>query len=245
MVLFTIAGGLLPVTGLLIYNNLVFGGPFNLGYAYSELWQDQHQSGLMSLSTFQWDAVWGVLFSSYRGLFFLAPWLLASVSGFYFWSRSRSGRLEYWTSLTICLLFLLFNATSIMWWGGFAVGPRYLLPALPFFAVPAILTVLRFQKYVVFRIVFILSLSWSFLATWSLTLAGQAFPSDTIHDPFIGYAIPAWIRGDVARNFGHLLGLSGMLTLLPLLGILLVLLVGWFAWVKHSQNSFSKMPSRL
>jgi len=229
-----IFGGLLPLIGLMAYNNAVFGGPFDLGYAYSELWQDQHQAGFMSLSTFQVEAVWGVLFSSYRGLFFLSPWLLASVVGFILWSLSGVARSEFWCSLAMCVLFLIFNATSVMWWGGFAVGPRYLLPVLPFFGLPAIFTILHFQKRSWFKVVLISTLVWSLVATWGMTLAGQAFPSDTIRNPFIDYSIPAWLRGDIARNAGHLLRLSGVMSLLPLGLILSVSVWVWNYWQKHS-----------
>jgi len=239
-----ILGGMLPLVALMAYNNAVFGGPFDLGYAYSELWQDQHQAGFMSLSAFQLEAVWGVLFSSYRGLFFLAPWLLSSVVGFFLWGRSKAARPEFWCSLAICVLFLVFNATSIMWWGGFAIGPRYLLPALPFLAFPAIFTIIRFWGKRWFTAGGLLSLLWSFVVTWGMTLAGQAFPSDTIRSPFNEYSIPAWIHGDIARNLGHLLHLTGVESLLPLGLVLSLLVIAWASWQKTRSGGFgSELPS--
>ncbi len=242
--LFFFLGGILPGLGLMAYNNAVFGGPFDLGYAYSELWLDQHQSGFMSLSSFQLEALWGIFFSGYRGLFFLSPWLLTSVVGFYFWWRERIERPALWISLAISILFVVFNASSVMWWGGFAIGPRYLLPALPFLAIPVIFTLLCFRKIAWFKVLFTLSLLWSFLATWGLALAGQAFPSDAIREPFFEYAIPAWSQGDVARNFGYLLNLRGAWSLLPLSAILFMLILGWVRWSKKHSPVISSEPGR-
>src|SRR5690606_10997887 len=130
------AGGLAVAAGWMWYNTTIFGGPLELGYSRSELWTDQHHTGFMSLTLPTLDAAWGITFSAFRGLFLLAPWLLLAVPGFVLWWRERRLRAEWWLSLTIVLLIFLFNASSGMWWGGFAVGPRYLLPMLPFFVLP-------------------------------------------------------------------------------------------------------------
>jgi branched-subunit amino acid ABC-type transport system permease component len=131
-----------------------------------------------------------------------------------------------------------------MWWGGFAIGPRYLLPALPFLAIPVIFTLLCFRKIAWFKVLFTLSLLWSFLATWGLALAGQAFPSDVIREPFFEYAIPAWSQGDIARNFGYLLNLRGAWSLLPLFAILFILILGWVRWSKKHSPGISSEPGR-
>jgi hypothetical protein len=190
----------------------------------------------MSLRGLSIQALWGILFSNFRGLFILSPWLLASVAGFVIWWRRRIARPAFWISLAICGSFLVFNASSVMWWGGFAVGPRYLLPALPFLAVPTIFTLSRFEKATWFRITFALSLLWSLVATWGLALAGQAYPSDTIQNPFIDYALPAWRQGDVARNLGHLMSLTGALSLVPLGILCMLLMAGWLRWLRRGGN---------
>jgi hypothetical protein len=85
-------------------------------------------------------------------------------------------------------------------------------------------------------------LLWSFLATWGLALAGQAFPSDVIREPFFGYAIPAWSQGDIARNLGYLLNLRGAWSLLPLFAILFILIFGWVGWTKkYSRGTSSEL----
>ena len=122
--------------GWMIYNKVVFGGLFNLGYSYSELWVSQHHTGFMSLSIPTLQAAWGITFSVFRGLFLLSPIALLFLPGFIFWWRSRLYRVELFVCLASFVAMFIFNSSSIMWWGGFAVGPRYLLPGLPFLIVP-------------------------------------------------------------------------------------------------------------
>lgn len=212
---------------LAVYNTAVFGGPFNLGYEYSELWSVQHQTGFMSLTMPSLDAIWGITFSPYRGLFSLSPVLLFCLPGFYYWWKSRQFRAEFWAAVASVAAMFFFNASSAMWWGGFAVGPRYFLPALPFVIMAAAFAVQRWHSRIWFKVLFVGLSIWSVIATWGLTIAGQAFPSDQIRNPFVEYAIPNWIAGNIARNYGTVLGLNGIASLLPLVVLILIVLVGW------------------
>jgi len=212
------------------YNAIVFGSPLSLGYSYSTLWQGQHQSGFMSLSLPRWDSLWGVTFGSFRGLFFLSPVMLFAAAGFVPWWRSKNLRAVLWVALFSAVLMFAFNAASVMWWGGFAVGPRYLLPGLPFLALGLAFALRAWGRGRGFRLILGLTCAWSLVATWGLTLAGQAFPSDAIRQPLIEYAAPNWLAGNVARNLGTLVGLRGAPSLLPLGALLAICcLVGWMA----------------
>jgi 4-amino-4-deoxy-L-arabinose transferase-like glycosyltransferase len=93
-------GGLVVAAGWMWYNVTIFGGPLELGYSRSELWADQHHTGFMSLTTPTLDAVWGITFSPFRGLFLLAPWLLLALPGFVLWWRAGRQRAEWWLALS-------------------------------------------------------------------------------------------------------------------------------------------------
>jgi hypothetical protein len=216
--------GLVVGLGWMVYNNTVFGGPLELGYQYSELWVEQHGSGFMSLTSPHWEAIWGITFSPFRGLYFYSPVLLFALPGFFQWWRSRRSHGEFWVAFTCTCIVFLFNASSIMWWGGFAIGPRYMLPMLPFMALALVFGLQMASGSKTLMGLMLLMVGWSFLAIWGITLAGQAFPPDTIRNPLAEYALPAWQSDDVARNMGTILGLQGASSLIPL-GIVSILLI--------------------
>jgi len=220
-----VLAGVLVAGGWMMYNTTVFGGPLALGYSNSELWVKQHHTGFMSLTLPHWEAIWGITFSSFRGLFVLSPLLLLAVPGFILWGRSGEHRPEFWAALTSVMAILFFNSSSIMWWGGYAVGPRYLLPMLPFMALPIIFLLRKWGHQTWMRVLCGILFAWSLIATWGLTLAGQAFPTDTIRNPLVDYALPNWRVGNIARNLGMFLHLHGASSLLPLLMVAAALLI--------------------
>lgn len=223
----TLAAGLVAA-GWMGYNTAVFGGPLELGYSHSELWVQQHHTGFMSLSLPHAEAIWGITFGVFRGLFVFSPWLLLALPGFWWWYRFGEYRPEFWVALASVLTIFFFNASSIMWWGGFAIGPRYLLPALPFMALAVTFVWRVWGEQLWFKTFLVISLVWSLLATWGLTLAEQAFPSDAIRNPLLEYAWPNWLAGNIARNFGTILGFKGIWSLVPLLLVLGLIGLGWW-----------------
>ena len=123
--------------------------------------------------------------------------------------------------------FLLFNGSSAMWSGGFGVGPRYLVPCLPFLALAAGFGLARAWTRPALRPIVVLAAAWSLAAVWAETIGGQSFP-DYTPNPLFDFSLPRLASGDLARNLGMLLGLSGWASLLPLLAfaLLAVALIG-------------------
>jgi hypothetical protein len=160
----------------------------------------------------------------------LSPLLLLAVPGLALWWRSGEQRAAFWVTVYSVVAFFLFNASSAMWWGGFAVGPRYVLPALPFLALPIIFVFRDRGRQVAWKVASGLLFVWSFVATWGLTLAEQAFPpgADLNPNPLVDYAWPNWLAGNIARNTGTLLHLRGPLSLVPLFVGMAILLFAWW-----------------
>jgi hypothetical protein len=209
-------GGLLPVLLMVVYDLRAFGTPLPVGYEYSALWQNQHQTGFVSLTYPQPAALWGLTFGLYRGLFVRAPWLLLALPGYVLWWRSRQHRPLWWVALLAPLSMLLFYGSSAMWWGGFAAGPRYLVPLVPFLALASAWAAAALWRGAWGRAGLLALIGLSVVLTWGEALARQSFPLDTIANPWIGYTLPAWVEGDLARNLGMALGLRGLASLLPL-----------------------------
>lgn len=243
LIFYTVLSGGLVAAGWMLYNTLVFGGPLNLGYSHSELWTAQHDTGFMSLTLPHWDALWGMSFGLFRGLFILSPWLLLFVPGLYIWWISAQVRCAWWICVASIVAMTLFNASSVMWWGGYAIGPRYLLPAVPFMAFAAAFAFVQWQRQRWFRSLAALLFFCSALFTWGLTLADQAFPPDSLYNPLVEYALPNWQQGNIARNFGTLLGLKAEASLLPLL--LIIGIVGSCLFMLSRKNRRPNQSERL
>ena len=222
------AGAVPPILLLAGYDWLAFGTLLPVGYFHSALWTDVHQVGLVSLTYPQLDALWGITFGSHRGLFYLSPYLLLAGVGYRELWRVPNRRPECWVLALAPLSFLLFNASSAMWQGGFAVGPRYLVASLPFLGLAAGVGAARVWRLVALRPLVTLAVIWSWLAIWAETIGGQAFP-DYTPNPLPDYSLPKLLVGDIARNAGMLFGLSGWASLAPILvaGLLLAALMLW------------------
>lgn len=223
----SMAGALGPIAALVVYDLVAFGTPWPIGYAHSTLWQGQHQQGFMSVTYPKWAAIEGLLFSPFRGLIFYSPVLLLALIGIGLALRDQQRRAATLVALTGLGAIFLFTASSAMWWGGFSVGPRYLLPGLPLLAVP-------FGAFVAWcnRQTFSLRIAgWGLTAAlaavsailiWTTTFARQNYPPDTLRRPLEEYVLPALREVDIARNVGMILGLHGITSLVPLVIILTV-----------------------
>jgi hypothetical protein len=216
-----VIGGAIPGLLLISYDLAAFGTILPVGYAYSALWQEQHQTGFMSLTYPQPEAIWGLFFSIFRGLFVRAPWLLFALAGYILWWRSQRLRLEWWVLVLVPFSIGLIYSSSGMWWGGYGVGPRYIVPMLPFLALIASWWLSQQQQRFI-RLAAIGATGLSALLIWAETNAGQLFPPDTFRNPWVEYVLPAWREGNIARNLGMALGLDGLWSLVPLLIMLII-----------------------
>lgn len=225
---YLIAGGVPPVLLLLAYNLAVYHSPFVVAYTSGASVQFRHQLE-QGVSGFTWPpkpaAIYGMSFSPFRGIFFLSPFLLMAIPGYALWARR--GEREWLLFLVIPVLYFFTIAMYAVWWGGYSVGPRHLIPTLPFLAFPAIFTLDRLRavmsRLVVYGLVGVL-LTCSLLAVWAETIAWPPeapaitiWPSDQVQNPLFTQYLPALLHGQLVANVGNShLGLDGPLSLLPL-----------------------------
>jgi hypothetical protein len=240
-------GGLPPLVLMGFYNFAAFGTIWPVGYTHSALWQDQHHTGFMSITYPQLDALWGLTFGSFRGLFIRAPWLLLAIPGFIIWWRNPIQRGLIAICMAAVVLLTLFYSSSVMWWGGYGIGPRYLVPMLPFLAIPTAFAVRFLWKHTAGKIAVAILVTLSTVLTWFETLAGQSFPSDASRSPWSEIVLPAWQTGNIARNFGTALGLDGALSIVPLVGFLTLLIISTVLVERrlHSNDQAVKKQSSI
>ena len=134
-----VAAGLVP---LIAFNTWAFGSPMTLSYtnAVVDPGTSGHEvlganaKGFFGVGTPSPRALLELLFSA-KGLLVLAP--VCALAGFglvALWHRGRKAE-----SVLVCGLataFLVYNAAYYQPFGGFPPGPRFLVPLLPFLALP-------------------------------------------------------------------------------------------------------------
>jgi len=134
------------------------------------------------------DALWGLTFSPYRGLFFIAPILVLATIGL-----TRLPRSLAWATAAIALYFLLFNISFNGWHGGYAIGPRYLLPVVPLLALG--LNGFTNRWRVLLLIVGVAGVLLNLAVT-----AVDAQPPDSVRNPIGDYVLPLLINGEVSPS---------------------------------------------
>lgn len=107
--------------GLIHFNLARYGDPLNTGYLANETFSADWRDGLI-----------GQLFSPGRGLLLYCPILLLSLAGAI--ALTRRFQAEGLLALAVILGHLFLYGKWFMWHGGYAWGPRFLIPTLPFWA---------------------------------------------------------------------------------------------------------------
>lgn len=122
------------IAALGAYHAAAFGNPFSIAHEYMfEIFKTQ-AAWLGAFNPPDWSVIPELLFYRYRGLFFTSPVLLFSLWGLTaMWRSAR--RPEALLVASVASLFLLLNASFNGWHGGGTIGPRYLIPAIPFLCV--------------------------------------------------------------------------------------------------------------
>lgn len=115
-------GPILVSLGLLAWYNFArFGSVLESGY---------HFDSGEGFTTPLGQGLWGLLLSPYRGLFWHTPLFLASLAAWIPFTRRH--RAEGLTILGLSGVLIGLYSIWWMWWGGFAWGPRFLVPLGPF-----------------------------------------------------------------------------------------------------------------
>jgi hypothetical protein len=133
-----IAGGLVGIIPLLLYNHYAFRSWTHL--AYSDV--PRQKKGFFGIGAPSLKVLSTLLLDS-RGLLTLSPVLIMGAIGLVLLYKRRR-RAEALTAGGICLCYLAYNSGYYLPFGGGFMGPRFLTTMLPFLAFPIALSLKRF-----------------------------------------------------------------------------------------------------
>ena len=212
-------GALGGVAPSLAYNKLAFGSFTHLSYenAISNPGNSGHDQiglnadGFFGVTTPNPHVALELLFQS-KGLLTLSPVLAVGALGLVLLYR-RGRRLEALLIAAIALAYLVYNSGYWLPFGGGTPGPRFLIPIVPFLALPLVLAYRRFPELTA-----ALALA-SILAMLTATVT----PSTIIADQETGVWLTRIGRGDLNYTvFTYLFGWHGWLGFWPYLLLLVV-----------------------
>ena len=230
-------GGLGPLALLAVYNYVCFDGVLVSAYRYevNPYFREQMATGFMGLHWPRPAALMEILVGSYRGLLTLSPFLIIGFAGLYWLSKRREWRREAVLCAAVVIVYLTFGASYFMWWGGAAMGPRHLVPMLPFLALPAAAALGKMKR------IGPLLVGVSIAVVTLCTAVMPEFPDDEkrFRRPVTSMVLPFLAEGRVSEkavlregvlefssrnpghdwdafNLGEVLGLHGLASLIPL-----------------------------
>ncbi len=126
-----LAGGIIPIIAFALYHKSCFGSYFTVANVFNNPYflNDGYIGSLFgNLST---EALWGITFSSYRGMFIYMPVSVLLIPALLERKQFKYDLIFVMSAANI-FFFILMNITFNGWHGGACFGPRYLIPIMPF-----------------------------------------------------------------------------------------------------------------
>ena len=211
-------GASIPLSLLLYYQWACFGSPFSVGYETVALdeFKEAMGSGVCGISWPTAEGAWGISFSPYRGMFILSPFLLLVFPAV--WAVARESRargleesLPPLCAAAVVAAYFLLNAGYCFWNGGWAIGPRHFIPALPFM----VYLIANLRQGGLFEKLLAPLVAVSVCAVSAATMVDPQVPA-SVPVPFLDHVLPRLAAGAVSLTPLHLIGLEGLLVELAL-----------------------------
>jgi hypothetical protein len=193
-----VLGGLIGIVPLLLYNHFAFHSWTHL--AYSSI--PRQQQGFFGISAPSLPVLATLLLDS-RGLLTLSPVLI--MGGVGTWLMCRRGlRAEALVIAGICVLYVGYNAGYYLPFGGGFMGPRFLMTAIPFLALPTALALKRYPGPTIALAA--VSITTMVIATITHPLIG--YENEAV--VFVRYLGKGYFQPTIASAFGMGRGWGGI-----------------------------------
>lgn len=207
-----IAGAAVPIGILLAYHTACFGSPLRTGYDASTTFAIYHQQGFLGITALRWEAFVGSFVSRDNGLFFLAPWLVLALPGFYVLARSHRGYAA--VGIAVVVIYTLFISSINFWRGGWGVGPRYITAMLPFMLPAVAVALARVPPLVRGALAGTIVVG---VVVYALSAATFPYWPDSMRHPLVDCTFRLLGDNLAAPNAGNVVGLHGIASLVPYL----------------------------
>ena len=215
----------IPAALLIFGNNyLIAGSPFSLGYGSNPAFPEINANNSFGFNRPDPEALRHLVWGEYRGLFFWSPVLLMAIPGVMV--LFREDRRAAWLTMIVFAFMLLQVGSFYSWFGGNAVGPRYLSPALPFVGLAAAYGIKRFP------------IAGAVLTAGSVAMTGMVSaiaidPPQEVLTPLQSFYLVRWRADRFVENLGTVLGLSHAGSLLLLVVVAAVTGAGVWLMTRH------------
>jgi hypothetical protein len=179
----------------LIYNAYFSTSPFTFLYKYHNFSELDTNYGFVLPN---WEPIWGLTFSPYRGIFFYVPVLLIGLVILYHKLKLNGwkGLLPGYVSIPF-LVYFIFIASYFAWWGGWTYGPRLLLAVTMILAYKVVLWAVQQNKYNI--LIIVLSVLGLFIVLPAKGTIAYSAPTG-IWNPFLNLVMEGLFKGDYNPN---------------------------------------------
>jgi hypothetical protein len=188
-----------PLLAICAYNAACYGSPFALSNAFQNPTFIEKGPVFLGMFGVPDPAVALILLiSPFRGIFYGAPILAMGIYGL--WKMRRAFRLEMGLFIAIALTFFLVNCSFFGWHAGFSCGPRYLIPATAFLALPCVYGFIGLPRLSGGLLLFSIGINFLFVATDAESPAGVGSLAMTedremyLYSPLTEYAAPLFFE---------------------------------------------------
>lgn len=225
-----LAGAALPTLAVMHFQWRAFGDPLRPGHLYLEnrSFAAIHQQGMYGANHFHADAAQLLLFDEGFGLFPLTPLWLASLLGLALLLQRRPRLLPQPLALvTVAIAIGGWLTASYLeaWRGGWTIGPRYLAPFVPAFALAAA------EALAAMHARFPRATEGFSIGALAVSLLASGWPSalfphlpEAFSRPLPQFFAPAWQADLAPPSIGTALGVSGVAGMAPLLALAVAIL---------------------
>jgi hypothetical protein len=248
-VILPMVGMSIPVLLQLLYNKLCFGNFLSFGYTNlnDPNFGSAMRQGVMGIHWPSLSVLYYMTLHPTMGIFWQSPVLLFSIIGAVFIFLERRYRDEAILALWVIISYLVIMSGYYFWWGGWALGPRHIIPILPFFCV--LLIFIPRRLILPFVALGLVSIGQMLIAAAGVVMVPDkmVMKISTLgffeYSNIYSYCLKQLEKGHFARNLGHqFLGLNSWSSLLPFLVIIAGVTIFFFLYIMKTSHRRNFVP---